>query len=103
MASTRTEAGACERDPPLSWDRFGQQFMHTHCAGCHSSSLPEALREGAPIGVDLDQPELDPQSVDWWDSSYAAFRPRRSPSPCPAAFRPVGDGLAVCVGEQGED
>lgn len=44
----------CERQPPLSWDSFGQSFMSTHCAGCHSSLLPESLREGATVGVDLD-------------------------------------------------
>ncbi|RME27047.1 MAG: hypothetical protein D6798_05435 [Deltaproteobacteria bacterium] len=46
--------GDCDRDPPLSYDNFGQQFMDTHCAGCHSSLLPEPLRNGAPLGVDLD-------------------------------------------------
>lgn len=51
------EAGVdaqCTRDPPLTWDSFGQGFMATHCAGCHSSLLPEGMREGAPPGVDLD-------------------------------------------------
>lgn len=47
-------AGPCDRSPPLTWDSFGQQFMHTHCAGCHSSLLPEELREGATLGVDFD-------------------------------------------------
>lgn len=28
--------------------------MDTHCAGCHSSLLPDGMREGAPLGVDLD-------------------------------------------------
>ena len=51
---TGSPAGACGRAPPLSYDRFGQQFMDTHCAGCHSSLLPESLREGATVGVDLD-------------------------------------------------
>lgn len=46
--------GACDRSPPLSWDSFGQGFMSTHCAGCHSSLYPEGMREGAPVGVDLD-------------------------------------------------
>jgi len=46
--------GDCARQPPLSYDNFGQQFMDTHCSGCHSTLLPETLRNGAPLGVDLD-------------------------------------------------
>lgn len=44
----------CDRDPPLSYDLFGQAFMDTHCAGCHSSLLPLEDREGATVGVDFD-------------------------------------------------
>lgn len=47
-------AGDCDRAPALTYDNFGKGFMDTHCAGCHSSLYPEDLREGAPLGVDLD-------------------------------------------------
>jgi len=52
--AAQSEAERCDRVPALSYSNFGQQLMDTHCAGCHSSLLPEDLREGAPLGVDLD-------------------------------------------------
>ena len=48
------EAPACPRDPPLSYDNFGQGFLRRHCAGCHSSLLPQEQRNGAPISINLD-------------------------------------------------
>ena len=47
-------AFTCDREPPLSYDNFGEGFMAKHCAGCHSSLQPEDLREGAPASVNLD-------------------------------------------------
>lgn len=44
----------CDRDPPLTYDNFGQGFMGKHCAGCHSSLYEGPNRKGAPPGVDLD-------------------------------------------------
>ena len=46
--------GPCGRSPALSWDNFGDGFMTKHCTGCHSSLLPEGMREGAPTSVNLD-------------------------------------------------
>ncbi|MFN7143310.1 MAG: hypothetical protein ACK4YP_06005 [Myxococcota bacterium] len=48
------DTGACHRDPPLTWQNFGQGWMDKHCVGCHSSLLREDQRNGAPVGVDLD-------------------------------------------------
>lgn len=47
-------ADPCPRDPPLTWESWGEATMVRHCTGCHSSLLPESMREGAPVGVDLD-------------------------------------------------
>lgn len=47
-------ATTCDRVPPLTYDNFGKGFVTEHCAGCHSSLVPEDHREGAPAGVDLD-------------------------------------------------
>ncbi len=47
-------AGACDRDPPLTWANFGQGWMDKHCTGCHSSLLRADQRNGAPVQVDLD-------------------------------------------------
>jgi len=44
----------CDRDPPLSYLNWGKGFLDTHCTGCHSPLVPEAQRNGAPDGVDLD-------------------------------------------------
>ena len=49
-----TDSGTCGREPPLSYDNFGKGLMGRHCAGCHSSLLPEGQRNLAPLGVDLD-------------------------------------------------
>lgn len=45
---------SCDRDPPLTYENFGQGFMGVHCAGCHSALNPAGHRKGAPAGVDLD-------------------------------------------------
>jgi len=51
---SRGDTGTCDRDPPLTYDNFGQAYLTKHCVGCHGTYLPEELREGAPIGIDLD-------------------------------------------------
>lgn len=44
----------CPDDSPLTAENFGGPFLLTHCTGCHHSSLAEAERAGAPVGVDFD-------------------------------------------------
>ena len=44
---------ACDREPALSFDNFGEAFMAKHCTGCHSVLHEGDLREGAPLGIDL--------------------------------------------------
>jgi hypothetical protein len=44
----------CIHDPPLEYDRYGQGFVEKFCNGCHSSLVPEELRNDAPVGVDFD-------------------------------------------------
>lgn len=48
------DSGACDREPPLTWENFGQGWMGKHCTGCHSSLLRSDQRNGAPEPVDLD-------------------------------------------------
>ena len=43
----------CDREPPLTFDNFGEAFLSKHCTGCHSVLHEGNLREGAPLGVDL--------------------------------------------------
>lgn len=47
------EIDVCE-DSVLDWDSFGEPFVRSWCTGCHSASLAEADRQGAPLGVDFD-------------------------------------------------
>ena len=44
----------CPPDSPYAWDNFGNPFLTVWCDGCHGSQVPEALRYGAPVGVDFD-------------------------------------------------
>ena len=36
-------------------ENFGEGFVTKHCTGCHSSLLPEGMREEAPVGVRIDR------------------------------------------------
>jgi uncharacterized membrane protein len=38
----------------LSYDNFGAPYMSDWCRGCHSADLAPAMRQGAPVTVDLD-------------------------------------------------
>lgn len=44
---------SCDREPPLTFENFGESFMAKHCTGCHSVLHEGNLREGAPLGIDL--------------------------------------------------
>jgi uncharacterized membrane protein len=44
---------SCDRQPPLSWENFGEGFMGLHCTGCHSVLYPAYLRSGAPEEVNF--------------------------------------------------
>ena len=39
---------------PLTYRNFGEPFLLDWCRGCHSSGLPDDMRQGAPLGVDFD-------------------------------------------------
>jgi hypothetical protein len=44
----------CPDDSYLSFESFGGPFLISWCGGCHTSGVPEAERQGAPLGVDFD-------------------------------------------------
>jgi uncharacterized membrane protein len=48
---------ACDSSP-LTYRSFGEPFLLDWCRGCHSSGLPDDMRQGAPLGVDFDDLDL---------------------------------------------
>lgn len=44
---------SCDRETELTYDNFGGAFLSKHCTGCHSVLHEGDLREGAPLGIDL--------------------------------------------------
>jgi hypothetical protein len=47
----------CPQDSFLSYQSFGAPFMWQYCTGCHSSDVPENMRQEAPLGVDFETAE----------------------------------------------
>ena len=47
-------AAPCDREPPLTYENFGEPWLDQHCNGCHSSLLYQHQRTKAPLGVDFD-------------------------------------------------
>ncbi len=45
---------ACDREPTLTYENFGQGFMDQYCNGCHSSLVPAPYRNDAPESVNFD-------------------------------------------------
>lgn len=65
LLGTHGQPVSCDRDPPLTWETFGEGFLNKHCTGCHSSYLEDPrMRENAPPDVDLD---TWPLAVAWGD------------------------------------
>lgn len=44
----------CERDPPLTYENFGEGYIGKWCRGCHSADQREGQRNDAPPDVNLD-------------------------------------------------
>jgi hypothetical protein len=60
-----TDGGPCPTE--LTWSNFGDPFLTTWCTGCHSSTLPDDFRGGAPLGVNFDTLE----GVRTWSENIA--------------------------------
>lgn len=48
------DVSECTHDPELTYDNFGKPFLQAYCNGCHSSLVPDGLRNDAPVGIDFD-------------------------------------------------
>jgi cytochrome c5 len=44
----------CLRDPPLTWENYGDYIIGRQCRPCHSVYSREGQRADAPEGVDFD-------------------------------------------------
>jgi hypothetical protein len=58
----------CPEGTSLTYETFGQGFMLNHCVMCHSSTLEESKRHGAPVGVDFDSA----RGIAIWNAAIAA-------------------------------
>ncbi len=56
---------ACLRDPPLTYDNFGDGMISRQCRPCHGALVRGGQRGGAPIGVDFDNEQ---DVLDWADA-----------------------------------
>lgn len=48
------DARPCPSDSALTWENFGEPYVRNWCTACHSSTLDEAHRGGAPVEINLD-------------------------------------------------
>jgi hypothetical protein len=86
---TPTETVCPDPDPDtLTWENFGQKFMTDYCTMCHSSTLPHAQRNGAPLYHDYDTLRTVLYIPDHIDadagSGPAAHNTRMPPAQCPS-------------------
>ncbi len=44
----------CRREPPLTYENFGEGILGRHCTSCHSVYVRQNQRADAPLGVDFD-------------------------------------------------
>lgn len=58
---------SCLRDPPLTYENFGDAILDRHCNSCHSVYVREGQRGQAPLGVDFDTWE---DVLDWAERIY---------------------------------
>jgi hypothetical protein len=52
----------CRREPPLTYENFGEGILGRHCTSCHSAYVRQGQRANAPVGVDFDTWE---NVLDW--------------------------------------
>ena len=87
--SAPTETVCPDPDPGTpTWENFGQKFMADYCTMCHSSALPHAQRNGAPLYHDYDSLRgvmLIPDHIDAdAGSGPASHNTRMPPARCPS-------------------
>jgi hypothetical protein len=80
-----------------TWESVGQPYTLTWCSSCHSAALPEALRYGAPAGLDFDTLEGVRASLALVESASLGDAPRMPASVLtPAAEREAFGRWLAC-------
>ncbi len=59
---TTLNGNSCPSGTALTYHNFGQAFLAQHCTGCHSRSLKEDHRGGAPTKANFDE---EPDAAIW--------------------------------------
>lgn len=61
-------AATCDRDPPLTYENFGDGILDRHCQSCHSVYVRGEQRGQAPLDVNFNSWD---EVVDWADRILA--------------------------------
>lgn len=91
----------CSTESKPSYGSFGKGFMDKYCVRCHSSTLRDAARNGAPEGHDFDRLEgilpvaehID-QYAAWGPAAQNVLMPPSDPKPSAEERRTLGEWLA---------
>jgi uncharacterized membrane protein len=67
-------------DSYLDYQNFAAAFSNDWCRGCHGSSVPEGMRQEAPLGVDFD----DLSALRHWSERIAIRATGMTPTMPPA-------------------
>jgi uncharacterized membrane protein len=101
-SSGQASGNSCPEDSDLTYETFARSFMRSYCTRCHSSSLSNSARNGAPSDHNFDtleglratEPEhIDEQAAAGPDGVNTAMPPS-APKPTDAERRDLGEWLA---------
>ena len=101
-AASQATGSTCPSGSALDYESFGRAFMQTYCTRCHSSSLADNQRQGAPSDHDFDSLEnIKATPAEHIDEEAAAgpngvntAMPPGDPRPTEAERRQLGEWLA---------
>ncbi len=79
------EEPTCDREPPVTWENWGEAYIATFCVGCHSALLEGDERRGATPGVDLNNYGDVMRHVDRIEARATGPEPTMPPSGGPSA------------------
>ena len=69
------EGPTCDREPPLTYENWGEAYISDFCVGCHSSLVEGAERRGATVGVDFNTDLIESISKNKGANYYSVHSP----------------------------